>query len=345
MPIEFTCPSCSTRFRFQEELSGKLAKCGSCGDKVRIPSQNPAPAVAPSRLDDILDDFPTPFEEEESTLAEMVELDSGDESIKKMTTEPRCPACGMKFIGTTIICVHCGYDTKTKSRPKFKKVRRHTRRKRKVGLDPISLVRGTIFSLIGAMIGAGIWFFLCLFIGREFGWISIGVGFLAGAGMSLGHDDPDGTVAGVISGFCALAGIVMAKACIYVLIALALSAFGLLGTEIKRQLLTDHLIEQRVKEKGLDLETADESTIEIASQQSQQQVAGMTEEEIASQLKVLGKDIDVEAELRRSMEGEGAEDLGIPRSFAAMFGLWDALWFLLAFGTAYRIGAGSRVDD
>ena len=118
MPIEFACPACNKRFRVQDNLAGKLAKCAGCGDKIRIPPQKRTAAAASSRLDDILDDYPVSAEEEEeSAAAELAELEEGVEPVKKTSAVPRCPACGMKFVGTTIICVHCGYDTKIQKGP------------------------------------------------------------------------------------------------------------------------------------------------------------------------------------------------------------------------------------
>jgi FKBP-type peptidyl-prolyl cis-trans isomerase len=44
MPIETSCPSCASRFRFADETAGKQASCQKCGALFAIPS---APADAP----------------------------------------------------------------------------------------------------------------------------------------------------------------------------------------------------------------------------------------------------------------------------------------------------------
>jgi predicted Zn finger-like uncharacterized protein len=37
MPIEFACPSCKKPYRVKDELAGKSAKCGKCGNRMKIP--------------------------------------------------------------------------------------------------------------------------------------------------------------------------------------------------------------------------------------------------------------------------------------------------------------------
>lgn len=44
MPIEFTCPSCSTSIRTPDGSAGKKGKCPKCAAIVQIPAASPAPA-------------------------------------------------------------------------------------------------------------------------------------------------------------------------------------------------------------------------------------------------------------------------------------------------------------
>ncbi len=45
--LEFSCPNCGKAFRVEEELSGRMAKCRSCGNRLTIPSVNQFPPREP----------------------------------------------------------------------------------------------------------------------------------------------------------------------------------------------------------------------------------------------------------------------------------------------------------
>ena len=134
-----------------------------------------------------------------------------------------------------------------------------------------SFGRGALYSAIGALLGAGVWAGVAVATNYEIGWIAWGLGALAGAGMALGHDDKDGTAAGITAAGISIAGILAAKFFIY-----------------------QHF-------KGI----IDESGVPL--------------------------------EMLEQMSGES---LG----FGAMFSPMDGLFFLLAVGTAYKLGSGQATD-
>ena len=129
MPIVFECPSCSKKFQVKDELAGNVAKCASCGNKIRIPVPTATTASAEvfSRLDDLLDDVTIPSNTSAGTplLAEAPELgldpavleqflfeEQRNLDKEKSTTKPTCPSCGKLFVVSTVVCVNCGYDAK-----------------------------------------------------------------------------------------------------------------------------------------------------------------------------------------------------------------------------------------
>ena len=129
MSIVFECPSCSKKFQVKDELAGNVAKCVSCGNKIRIsvPAATTASAEVSSRLDDLLDDvaIPSNTSEDTSLLAETPELgldpavleqflfeEQRNLEKEKSTTKPTCPSCGKLFVVSTVVCVNCGYDAK-----------------------------------------------------------------------------------------------------------------------------------------------------------------------------------------------------------------------------------------
>jgi len=84
--IEVNCGSCGAVFEVAEDRAGMLATCPECGRKISVP-------------------YP------EDDLVERPRL-----QVKKDTTitgSKRCPACGGTMAADAVICLQCGYDTRT----------------------------------------------------------------------------------------------------------------------------------------------------------------------------------------------------------------------------------------
>src|SRR5262245_49646244 len=50
VPIAFYCPTCSKQYHVKEELAGKTAKCGKCGNRMKIPGSAPPPSSTPRAI-------------------------------------------------------------------------------------------------------------------------------------------------------------------------------------------------------------------------------------------------------------------------------------------------------
>jgi ribosomal protein L37AE/L43A len=236
MAIELACPKCRQKYRLKDELAGKKAKCAKCGESMQIPgakpvtagvapaakattaqtsapkpaAQKPAPAkpvaavVAPSKpviadplpdLSDLFDDsFPV------SAQPSRLESTSGGSS---------CPKCGERLGANAVVCVKCGYNKKTGKKMTTSHESSSSTAKKKSSAS--TLMKGTLFSFIGAMIGAGIWMAIIVGTGLESGYIAWGLGGIAGIGMALGHEDDDGTAAGIIAAVMSIVGILAGK--------------------------------------------------------------------------------------------------------------------------------------
>lgn len=149
MAIAFACPDCSKTFKVDDSLAGRKATCKKCGTKFRIPASEletvAAGVAAISHTDTVaatglaeeetLRDVPVhsrsqsdkppkksrpkspPAAEaeqkpEESGVASWIdeELASGEEAPK---ADQPCPSCHQLMSGGALLCVHCGYDTRT----------------------------------------------------------------------------------------------------------------------------------------------------------------------------------------------------------------------------------------
>jgi len=124
-PIDIACPACKKPMKAPAELQGKKVRCKGC---------NHVFAVAPPKsraVDD--DDDPNPY----GVIRE-------DESI------PRCPQCAnLMQSAEAVLCLHCGFNLKTRQRLGTKKVIETSGQEHFAWLLPGILCVAGILALIG----------------------------------------------------------------------------------------------------------------------------------------------------------------------------------------------------
>jgi hypothetical protein len=282
-----------------------------------------------------------------------------------------------------VLCVACGFDSRTGTKHATKRVLDSASdvqkpAKRTKIRSAASLLRGTLFSFLGAMLGAIIWAVFAYFTGFELGYIAWGLGGLAGLGMAYGHDDDDGTFAGIIAAFMSLVGIVAAKVFIIVIVIAAIvsqAARGLDSPEFKRAALASQIASEKLLAQGVVDETANEKQFEKALADARVEVAKLSEEECNARLAKLSAELDAaeigeDAGEKAPPDAAGAkgndameeppvveENADEPRDvaiedppnpagefFKLMFSPIDGLFILLAFFTAYKIGSGQMTE-
>jgi hypothetical protein len=142
------------------------------------------------------------------------------------SSDEACPKCGAPMPAHVVLCVSCGYDSRSGKVLKTKKRKE---------ADPSAaaeaaktagrFVIGLVLSSVGALIGSVIWCVVVFVTFHEIGWIAWGLGFLAGLGMKLGYGEESDT-AGFASAGIAVAGILAAKGVIFIIISAALAQAG-----------------------------------------------------------------------------------------------------------------------
>jgi hypothetical protein len=311
MAIELACPKCRQKYRLKDELAGKKAKCAKCGESMQIPgakpvtagvapaakattaqtsapkpaAQKPAPAkpvaavVAPSKpvIADPLPDLSDLFDDSFPVAAQPSRLES-------TSSGSSCPKCGGSLASNAVVCVKCGYNKQTGKKLSTSRESSSSSATKKGSAS--TLMKGTLFSFIGAMIGAGVWVGIIIATGYEIGYVAWGLGGAAGVGMAAGHEDDDGTTAGIIASIMAIVGIFAAK---------------LIAFEHIKSNFAEYAFE------GDELEGVDTAQLAEVSQQ-------------------LGELFAQEV------------------TFLSMFGPIDALFILLAVGTAYKLGSGQATS-
>jgi hypothetical protein len=336
MPIEFACPECKRGYRVKGELAGKTAKCGKCGHRMRIPALEAAVA-APVKASPISPASQRPVAKAPQSTAPPTkssaswldeELESSQPKVASAPSTPSasCPACGASLAAGAVLCVACGYDTRTRARHETKHVVDDSQKaapgkKRGKLAGAASLLRGTLFSFIAAIIGAAIWTAIAAATGKEFSLVAWGLGGLVGFGMALGHDDEDGTFAGIIAAFMSLFGIVAAK--VFIIVFVIAPAIAALFAEME-----DGEFDDPVQAQAADVDGDGES-------EPLDDVPDEAAEVVAA---------DGEAADQDAVE-PGEEEPGLVRLlFASMFSPVDGIFILLAFFTAYGVGSGQMTD-
>lgn len=387
MHIDFSCPQCARRYRVKQELAGKNAKCGQCGHKMPIPTATApvlatATSIAGGSQKPAFQKAASPANDSDRLAAAEIGADLGtggvnswlDEELKvapppppKPPGEKKCAACGHTLPPGAVLCVACGYDKRAKKKLETKHIDENASKgigsKLRTGA---SLVRGTIFSFLGAMLGAIIWAAFAYFTHLELGYIAWGLGGLAGLGMAWGHEDSGGTVAGIIAAGMSLVGIVAAKILIIVFVLAALfhgvarergkieqehrMAQNLAPIDHKRMQLEFVVTNEKLEASGHNMLEATEQQWDEARAKAKQELAAMTEAELDARLAV----IDAEAPdalplnpaagpaIQPAPVKEGPNLIAL--FFTSMFSPIDGIFILLAVATAYKVGSGQATS-
>jgi predicted Zn finger-like uncharacterized protein len=127
-----TCPECGKRFKGRDDLEGRKVRCPNCGhgfivqslatDKIESEEDQAAreavaALLAPTPASAAEDPKPKPYFDEEE------EQNSNPYGVSTLDLAPRCPNCANELESAdALICLHCGYNTQTRTLAKTKKV-------------------------------------------------------------------------------------------------------------------------------------------------------------------------------------------------------------------------------
>ena len=270
MSIAFECEQCGKHYEVGDELAARRARCSGCQTVFRVPT--------PTSL-------LTSSAGEESLLAALFEEEFGP---AEDDAKP-CPSCTAPLSTTAVLCIECGYHVEKRQkividrqevedevRPdepanQSARVARNLAKQRKVqtGFSPASYIRGTLISLVFALIGGTLWAFASLTTDYALGFLAWAVGGLAGLGMALGHQDGDGTLAGITSALMALVGCIFSKVLYF---ALFLSAFAGMTNDDLHHYAANILAEEQIRVAGQDPDEVDEAYFDQKFQLAMQEI-------------------------------------------------------------------------
>ncbi|MCS7021460.1 MAG: hypothetical protein NZ703_10810 [Gemmataceae bacterium] len=127
--IATRCPHCQTPLKVPDSLAGKRVKCKKCENTFVVPVSPPAaapprpaakatPQAAAPSASSATSEPPRPkrpFDDDDEGVAQVGVVQERD--------VPRCPHCAMELVPPdAIVCIHCGFNNRTRVKADTKKV-------------------------------------------------------------------------------------------------------------------------------------------------------------------------------------------------------------------------------
>ena len=212
------------------------------------------------------------------------------------------------------------------------------------------MVKGIIGACVGGAIGAAIWAAIVYFTGYEVGYVAVGVGVLAGFGMSVGSGDETNALTGGLAAVIAIAALLVGKYAVVNLYvnkaASGAQASMVITLDDAKCFVADQLVPE-YEASGKKLTWPEGQSLETAAEQAHYPTdlwADM-ESRWATLTTTQQESYRIAAEQRAKDGLQAFAAVVKQEGFASSFSLWDALWFVLAIGAAYKIGAGVESGD
>jgi hypothetical protein len=175
--------------------------------------------------------------EVDDPFAAIAEAAAREETYQPHADTPRCPQCQSAMGDGAVLCINCGYDSRTgkraaaatvvKAPPAAAAAATALKRTKDGKIDYMaptgSLMAGTILSAVLALAASAIWIGVAYATGYAIGYIAILIGVAAGIGMQAGHKGTS-TLGGYVAGTMTLGAIFFAK---IVVIYLVLQKMGI----------------------------------------------------------------------------------------------------------------------
>lgn len=289
-----------------------------------------------------------------------------------------CPGCGKPLATSAKLCVRCGYDPQIGQQRATQRPDSASKKQKSAAAGLAwNLGRGVAISSIGALLGAIVWAGIAVATQLEIGWVAWAIGAAAGGGMAAGYEDhsDDGFLPGVLAAFIALGGIVLGKVFIVVWVVYPIiMADNANELPFKREVVAGSIAESALKQRGIEPD-ADEAAWDQEFGKAMASLENVSDEDIDQRFETLmtraAEDAKAaEAQLAEAMVAGAPAAAGNPAVtikldkewadeqfeqeeespsliglfFSTMFGPMDAVFILLAFFTAYKIGSGTNSD-
>jgi hypothetical protein len=223
--ISVTC-DCGKRLKAPAAAAGKRARCPACGNEHVLPAPASAPPADP--FDESGPSNAAPQHDDHDPFGALDELANQENAPAAQSGAVHCPQCRSDMTGGAVLCVNCGYDTRTGqsaaaavavapapapaafARPGLPSFGKKTGKNVDHMAPTGSLVLGVVFSAVFALIASILWIVVAWLTGFTVAYIAILIGIAAGIGMQVGHKGQS-QAGGLIAGAMTLLAILIAK--------------------------------------------------------------------------------------------------------------------------------------
>ncbi len=232
---------CGAKLKVPISAAGRKAKCPKCENIFVIPQHKiEKTAKVESNFD--------PFDDGTFGLEELAAMEKSAPAIEPTSRGVPCPKCNTTLDGGVMLCMSCGYNRETGKTIKGAR----TKPSKIASLSKASskFMLGTIFSGIGALVGAAVWFGIVMATDYEIGWIAWGIGALCGFGMLKGYGKAN-TRAGLTAAGMSVFGIVAAKAAVFIFVVQAVFTGNTNNIELQREFVTLQFLEDLFQERDI----------------------------------------------------------------------------------------------
>jgi len=189
---------CGGKFRVPAAARGKRIKCPKCAQPLAVPKSAPSAVSKPAPSAMSAKSRPIPAASDDL----LADLAGHESAAPGATPSSMCPNCTASIASDALICVECGYNTRTgqlmgagaSGDIPGVSAGEAARSLGKAGAGLLGSLAGSFgelglgvtLSALGAILGGVIWYAIARGIEAELGWIAVLVGLLAGIGMRMG---------------------------------------------------------------------------------------------------------------------------------------------------------------
>jgi hypothetical protein len=366
-PFFSICPHCRAKLKLKDPaLIGKLAKCPACQEKFTVQKAAPAAQARPKTAATTSRPAPQatakskpkppPAREPDDELDpwlndDLSGFDTDDTAVAEGRTAVPAPP---PVRGVTRKRKSTSAETTSKKR-----------KKSAVGVEQVSWIGWVVGGAVAGAIGAGAWGAIAAFTFTEWGILAWAIGGFVGFGVRIGAREEDvGLAPGLTALGIAMVAVIAGKfLAVHFMLAsiekLIEGAAGANGAQVQPAETTDDEVLQWIladfadeiqfewEEQGREWNEPDDETISVDAP-----MEAWYDPVIWAQAKQKWEALSPEEQAKMIVEYKTGEfdfdgDLGALKAaiFAESFGILDILFFLLAAGTAFKVGSGLDFGD
>lgn len=280
-----------------------------------------------------------------------------------VASAPPCPGCNMPMTPGAVVCMACGYNSKTGQRIAVSVAKAPKEPSKAAGLagaaaagaakGTVAILMPIVGGVVGGAIGAAIWTLVAYQTRYEIGWIAWGVGVLTGIGVAAGARGSVGPITGLVAAVISLAAVCGGR---YAAISMLVDDFAGKITQNMHytvdmaigETATTVVNEWKAAGKKLNWpEGMDPEDAALASEESEFPTEVWAE---ATKRWSARSDADrtrfiaaKDSELRSDVSARLSSIK--ERGFVESIGLFDILFMLLAVASAYGVASGASAGD